>query len=256
MGFFGPSLPIDREEFDWLLACFAWLDRTLGERDRSDGFVPRTFFPDDPLFTTAGTASELFEAIKSAAGLEQWQCRLEQGDTAHDPVETGLPYERQGESSALGTFSVEGNTPVIRYDPALLRDPDALIATLAHELAHLVIGSLGIPPGGALLEEHATDCTAVYMGFGLFLANNARSFGQFSDGAMSGWSSETRGYLSENALVTAQVVFERRFQNEVRAVDALKPYLQSVYRKAVKYMDKNVPDMTAKLDEIDLSTWA
>ncbi len=256
MGLFGPSPPIDRDEFEWLLACFAWIDRTLGKRDGVDGFAPQLVLPDDPGLKSASTASDLFVAVKRAAGLESWECRLEKGAAQRERVDTGLATGLFSQSSALGTFSVEGNTPVIRYDPALLRQPDALVATFAHELAHLVIHSLGMPPGGEALEEHATDCMAVYLGFGIFLANSARNFGQFNDGAMQGWESKTSGYLSENALVTAIAMFERRFDGAAQSKDALKDYLKPVYRKAKRYLDKRHPDLRADMANLDLNEWA
>lgn len=256
MGLFGPSRPIDRDEFEWLLACFAWFDRTLGARDNADGFVPRLALPSDPEFAQAATASDLFGAVKRGAGLETWECRLVQGEARRDPIETGLATGVISDNHALGTFQVEGNTPVIHYDPGLLRDPEALIATFAHELAHLVVHSLGMPPGGEALEEHATDCMAVYLGFGVFLANSARNFSQFSDGAMHGWSSQASGYLSENALVCALAVFERRFVTAGDAGGSLKSYLQSVHRKAGRYLDKHHPDLAGDLEAIDLTEWA
>ncbi|WP_299191988.1 hypothetical protein [uncultured Erythrobacter sp.] len=256
MGLFGPSLPIDREELEWLLACFAWIDRTLGQRDQSDGFEPRLVLPNDEALTAASTASDLFHAVKQTAGLSDWECRLEKGEPRRERIQTGLAADYDPESSALGTFSVEGSTPVIRYDPALLRDPDALVSTFAHELAHLVIHSLGMPPGGEALEEHATDCMAVYLGFGVFLANSARNFSQFSDGAMHGWSSQTSGYLSENALVTALAIFEKRFATDGDAQGALKSYLKPVHRKAHKYFAKRYPQLAQELSQIDLKAWA
>lgn len=256
MGLFGSSLPVDDDEFDWLLACFAWLDRTLGKRDQKDGFEPQLILPSDGPIMEASTASQLFDAVKRAAGLEAWHCRLERGEERREMADTGLATGLYSESSALGTFSVEGNSPVIRYDPALLKNPDALVATFAHELAHLVVHSIGIPPGGEALEEHATDCTAVYLGFGIFLANSARNFSQFSDGAMQGWRSDTSGYLSENALIAALAIFEHRFGGDRNANGALKSYLRPPHRKAVRYLEKLYPDLPKSLEQISLDDWS
>ncbi|WP_108791461.1 hypothetical protein [Erythrobacter sp. Alg231-14] len=256
MGLFGPSLPIDRDEFEWLLACFAWIDQKLSAQGAAEGFTPQLVLPGDAIFTDAATASDLFEAVKHAAGLGRWECRLEKGDARPERLNTGLDTGPFSHSSALGTFSIEGNTPVIRYDPALLKTPDALTATFAHELSHLLIHSLGMPPGGEPLEEHATDCMAVYLGFGVFLANSARNFRQFSDGAMQGWESQASGYLSENALVTTLAIFERRFQTRPETPQALKSYLHPVHRKALRYLDKRHPDVKSDIASIELSEWA
>lgn len=260
MGLFGSSPPIERDELDWLLACFAWIDRTLGTRDAFDGFEPRLVLPSDSEIVSASTASDMFEAVKRLSGLEHWECRLEKGEPRREGFSPDLATGYYSEESALGTFSVEGNTPVIRYDPTLLSDPDALVATFAHELSHLVIHTLGMPPGGHDLEEHATDCMAVYLGFGVFLANSARNFSQYNDGMMQGWSSNASGYLSENALVTAVSIFEARFgqsrdQNRDTAA-SLKPYLRVVHRKAGRYLAKRHPQIDTELAAINLKDWA
>jgi hypothetical protein len=73
---------------------------------------------------------------------------------------------------ALGTFGVAGNRIAISYVPALLKRPDHLIATLAHELAHYLLATAReSPPCEKEEGEFLTDLAAVYLGFGVFLAN-------------------------------------------------------------------------------------
>jgi hypothetical protein len=254
LGLFSIKPPIDLDEFEWLLACFAWLKNEL-KRASGDDFVPGHLSPDQASFRQARTAQELFDAVKALAGLSDWHCELEQGEARRAPPATTLAGA-WSEKFALGTFSVEGNTPVIRYDPELLRNPDALIATFAHELAHLLVRSLGVPPGGGALEEHATDCAAVYLGFGLFLANSARQFEQFQDLGMHGWRSSSSGYLSEGALATATAIQLRLFgHSEQPSRQALKPYLAKDFSKALRYIDKRFEDLPAEMDTLDYSEW-
>lgn len=256
MGLFGPSPPISHDEFEWLFACFAWLDRKLGERDLSTDFVPTLSLPSEPEFLAARTATQIFELVKMRAGLHDWECRLEQGEAAPPPIAATGAIGEYSQKSTLGTFSVEGNTPIIRYTPDLLHNPVGLAATFAHELAHLLVHTLGVPPGGEALEEHATDCAAVYMGFGVFLANSARHFSQFGDGTYQGWSASTSGYLSENALVTALALFEARFPSDRDTGGHLKDYLKPAYRKATKFLAKHHPHIERDIEEIDFGDWA
>ena len=254
MGFFSPKAPIDSDEFEWLLACFCWLREQLNQRTGASD-IPGHFQPDEPSLRQARTASEMFAAVKELAGLANWHCELEQGEARRDRVVTDLAGT-WSERSALGTFSVEGNVPIIRYEPGLLRSPDALVATFAHELAHLLVHSLGTPPGGEELEEHATDCTAVYLGFGVFLANSARQFEQFQDLGMHGWRSRTSGYLSEAALATATAIQLRLFSHPVEATrQALKPHLAKDLSKALKFVDSRYPELPATLGSLDFSQW-
>ena len=72
MGLFGPSPPISRDEFEWLFACFAWLDRTLGKQDRAARYEPCLSLPSELEFLNARTASQMFELVKRRAGLQEW----------------------------------------------------------------------------------------------------------------------------------------------------------------------------------------
>lgn len=251
MGFFKPKPPVDLAEFDWLFASFAWLHRALDDA----AVVPMLAVPDSALLREARTAAELFAAVKTMTGMADWRCTLEQGDPLRDDARLGLEAEGS-DSHALGTFEIADDTPVIRYLPSLLNDPAALTATFAHELAHLLTHGLGDPPGGHDLHEHATDCAAAYLGFGVFLANSARHFEQFQDGLMQGWRSQTSGYLSEGALVTATAIFVRLFGiDPAPAARACKPYLRSDFGKALKYLDWRYPDVLAALAAVDLEEW-
>jgi hypothetical protein len=255
MGFFDPKPPVDALEVEWLLACFAWLDRGLAAAPASPDSVRQLATPDTASIANVGNASELFEAVKTLAGLKEWHCVLEPGEAPREHVLPGGLGE-YSTRHALGTFSVEGNVPVIRYDPTLLGNPSALVATLAHELAHLLTATLDDPPGGDKLHEHATDCAAVYLGFGVFLANSARQFEQFQDAWVQGWRSSTSGYLSETALVTATAMFVRLFAIDPDLARApLKPYLQKDFAKALKYIDWRYPEIAGDLADVDLSVW-
>lgn len=252
---FKPKPPVDLDEFEWLLACFTWLHRQVtphlapGENTRSIAV------PDHPEIARARSANDLFDAVKLIAGLQDWPCELVQGEARREPLSVGGPFEAS-DRFAQGTFSVEGNVAVIRYAPELLDDAAALTATLAHELAHYLLATFDLPPGGEDLHEHATDCAAGYLGFGVYLANGARHFAQFQDGTWAGWQSSTSGYLSERAHVTVLAFFVRL--NEIEpdlARKWLKSHLQSDFKKALKYVDWRFKDFPLAVQELDLSEW-
>ncbi|MBV7259282.1 hypothetical protein [Erythrobacter crassostreae] len=249
MPFFKPKPPITQDEFDWLVACFAWLRGVLGDAHIRPDFV----LPDHPDLLAAKTGPQLFEAVRGIAGMEQWPCRLQKVDVDDPASSPHITYEG---SAACGTFSVENGEAIIRYSSQMLRDPDALTATFAHELCHYLLVNAGDPPGGAELMEHATDCAAVYIGFGVFLANSARSFEQGNDGEISWWRSSANGYLSEQALVTATALFAALHGYETGAADeALKPYLRRSMTKAGKVITHRYPDVAAAMDQVNLLEW-
>ena len=195
--------------------------------------------------------------------MAEWPCELRAGAgerPAH--VGTGLLLRHEGATPPCGTFAVDdgegGQRVVITYNPSLADDTGALIATFAHELGHYLMSNASTaPPGGWELHELHTDLAAVYLGFGIFLANSARSFAQFQSAGEMGWSSRSQGYLSEGALVTATAVFQRLAgRDPLAAAPFLKPYLESDLRRVVKALARLHPDMAASVERVDLSEFA
>jgi hypothetical protein len=113
------------------------------------------------------------------------------------------------------------------------------------------------PPGGWSLHELHTDLVAVGLGFGIFLANSARNFSQFQDAVEMGWSSRTQGYLSEGALVTGLVIFQRLGgRDPAEARSYLKSYLQTDLKNASRALQKMLPEMAAAVAATDLEQFA
>lgn len=267
MGLFGPKLPIEADELEWQLAMFKWLIQSFSNADFLA--VTPTIPPDEGLFPVpAGTrerrAAAYFDHVRRMAGMEQWPCRLEAGeDDRPRQITPGIALVHESPSRPLGTFSAEPDGEdqlgiVIRYHPRLVDDPSALIATFAHELAHYLIHDRAeAPPGGWELDELATDLTAVYLGFGVFLANSAKQFEAFTSFDQMGWQTRRSGYLSEGALVTAIVIRERLGKRDPKqsAGPHLKRYLGADLKQADAWLARHSPDLEAELAKIDLGDW-
>jgi hypothetical protein len=258
---FGPRLPIDRDELDWQLATFKWMEQEFG------AVAPRRLVLPTPAFFPASTRKgherieDLFGHVRRLAGMADWPCTLKAGQSDR-PTRAGvaLLLRHEGSSAPSGTFRgpIRGEDAVITYNPSLAGDTDSLVATFAHELAHyLMRAARTAPPGGWSLHELHTDLVAVGLGFGLFLANSARNFSQFQGGGEIGWSSRTQGYLSEGALVTGLVIFQRlggRAPDKARAY--LKSYLQTDLRNASRALARLAPDIPAAVAAADLDEFA
>jgi len=129
--------------------------------------------------------------------------------------------------------------PVITYDVRLAGDPMALVATFAHELAHYLCSTFhGEPPGGKEMDEPATDLTAVFIGFGVFLANSAFTFQQYSSATRTGWRARTQGYLPELQLLNAMAIFCSLSGAPWRdALPHLDAHLRPLLKRLVKELD-------------------
>jgi hypothetical protein len=268
MGLFGPKRPLGKEELEWQLAAFAWFLQEDGGVDRlraSQLVSPESGAFSDTELTGHDRAELRLSEVKRLCQMgEDWPTRL----VAQEPQRgfqslgnaagTIIPAPEGG---AAGTFSIPETTPdeawvaEITYDPALLADEGALVATLAHEVAHFwLAGAKHSFPGGEPLHEHLTDLAAVYLGFGVFLANNARDYAAQQTELGHMWQYRHAGYLSERALVTALVITEHLAGRDPAAARPwLKPYLQQDLDLAMRWFAKR--DVAALVAASDLDAY-
>ncbi len=204
IGWFRSSPPVEDHVIDWIFETYAWLLGEFGGMAEHVGtrlILPTPdFFPVDEL-EGRELAEELFLWTKQHAGMIDWPCRLVEHDTDDDihAVMQLVPHSYQ-RSGAAGTFVYNGRRATISYDPRGLAQPMRLVSTFAHELGHyLLAGSRNHPPGGPETEEPATDLAAVFLGFGIPMAN-----GTFV-ATGTGWS--RKGYLGEGDLAYALAIF-------------------------------------------------
>jgi hypothetical protein len=262
LSLFGPRLKIDADELEFQLATFKWLEQSFGPVRDAPVLPTPAFFPPSKNKGDAKIA-DLFAHVKAAAGMADWPCELQRG-AGERPAKVGLGLllNHEGAPPPAGTFSVEdaagGTRVVISWNPGLADDPTALIATFAHELGHYLLSTAETPPpGGWGLHELHTDLAAVHLGFGIFLANSSRNFGQFQSAGEMGWSSRTQGYLSEGALVTALAIVQRLAgRDPLEPAPFLKDYLRKDLTRASKALGKRLPDMEAALEAVDLADYA
>lgn len=239
---------LEPEQEEWQLGAWSWLLRDLGgvaALRRVPLVKPsREFFPPTEAAGHA-RAEHVFEHVKRHAAMADRHCRFVAQPRGPDLRLGELATLRREQPTAAGTFGLEGNEPVITYDPAVVDDPMRLVAVLAHELAH---HRFPAPPGGSrLLAERATDLATVAMGFGVFGANCAFSFEQFQGVMSQGWRSSRLGYLDEREWAFALAVFLEladRGDEDVRR--CLKPHLLTDVRAARRSLRRR-PELLAGL---------
>ena len=257
MGLFGPRFMFDEGTTDWIFDTYAWALEHLGTDvfyQFTDLVLPTDRFFPDKLEDSDDIAQHLFKRVRQHAGMDDWPCRLVAQEEDANPVVGPALLIKGAPSGPAGTFSVSGGkTPTIEisYNPSQVRWPESLIATFAHELAHYLIHSAeSLPPGGREYEEHATDLVAVFMGFGVFLANSAFTFSQYTDTDSQGWQSFGQGYLTESELTYCLAVFLHLKGIDRKFVEPhLDRSLRSVLKTATKEM-KHLPDELARLRSI------
>ncbi len=245
--FWRTTSPLEADDEDWQLECWRWLLEHFGGVDawrRRPLILPTRDFFDVPETDGHAAALDWFEQVADWFGLDPAQFDLVAQDEAIDPVLGPLQIVADAPGDPAGTFSVgDGGRLAISYSRSLIARPMRLIATLAHELCHpLLLALPEEPPGGAEMEEFATDLAVTFFGFGVFSSNAGAAVRQFSDEATGtvGWSMDALGYLSpaERAFALALFLLER--PEDQRAVRGhLDDGALAYYAKAQKYLNAN-----------------
>jgi hypothetical protein len=232
-----PKPFLDASRREWQFATFAWLLRSCGGfpkfTDTTLVLPIEDHFPDRGMKGHAGVAA-LFRRVRDHAGMADWPCTVE-------------PETQRLRAAGGGTDRI----PVITYKADSL-EPTPLVATFAHELARYLVETFDEPnPGGDALLEPAVEIAAVFMGFGLFMANAAVRSGSF--------------HLNEGEVVHALALFclLRKLPPE-SASPHLNPHLRKYLRLAacdlaqheIQFRRLRAATATVDLAELTLPTAA
>jgi hypothetical protein len=151
----------------------------------------------------------------------------------------GSPIFIESGPAAAGQFQLEkvNGKYQISLDRALLENPEALIATIAHELAHVkLLGEKQLEENDELL----TDFTTVFFGLGIFNANNAYNFYQKHDS----WGYSSAGYLRIEEWAYALALFAfARYDDNPDWKKYLSKMITNDFEKCLKFMRDNEKDI-------------
>jgi hypothetical protein len=240
---FGRKL-VDADVADWQFEQFEWL---------IDNFSSGPGLPDGALWqpipehfpkAQGDLGVHLFDIVCRQCGFDPAIFDL----VAADPIKSqslgGLALTHPTVAAPAATYQVEADgdadfREVIHYDAS--QTPLDLVATFAHELSHSVFYRAYAPwPGDMALHELFTDLTAIYLGYGIFLANTRFSFAGFTGTGVQGWQVGGAGYLPEADMIFALALFMRiKDVPEDDARDHLKPKLAKMLRTAMRQLDRD-----------------
>ncbi len=222
----------------WLFDAYAWALNHFG----SDLFYQDTalitptdrYFPDQA-DSRAAIAEAVFARVQGYAGMQAWPFRPVPNGTVLPAVEQitfqGAP---RGTGSAIA-LSGEGQAIPVGYDPGLVGKPEQLIAGYAHGLAGFLARAAGEPPpGGEEALAPASDVLAIFLGFGLFMANSAFNFHKGSCGGCRP-SVSAIGALTEDEMTYALAIYAAlKGLGKGEVLPHLKSTLRPTFKKALK----------------------
>ncbi len=236
--FTSAKAPIDEETILWIFDSFEWC---LHNFDSEFFFQnSRLIKPDNQFFpgrvdSVEVMAQLIFKQVTEYAGMAHWPFEIHNiGDfEPSTSVAVLMPPPFRGDD--LEKVSSIDPIPVY-YDPQLINNPEALIASYAHTLAHYLGQTTDQPPpGGSENWPYITELLALFMGFGLMFANSAFSVAVKSCGSCGGNRAKRESYLSQYDMTYALALF-----CELKAIDSkevktsLKSALFPFYKRCRK----------------------
>lgn len=235
---------LDEGTTEWLWESYAWalrnFDRDLFHSHTVLVTPTKAHFPDSA-DDGAALARLILERIKEYMGLQRWPTQLiaiSEEMTALPPPRIAITGPARGEQAMVEIE--QGQRLPIAYDPILLRQPDLLIAMMAQSLASpLAQLCPEPPPGGDENRGHATDLLAIFMGFGLFLTNNAFNY---HVGGCGNTSCKPKGVQLLGELTEGQMAYALALFCVLKGIpnSEVLPHLKSTVRGFFKLAVKEV----------------
>jgi len=237
-----PKLLLSEEERGWLDSAFGDLVDLLG-RQRAlnvEVIVPTDQYFPDPYDGSEESARTMFKRVAGYMGVNPARIHLEIVADEQAGLREVMPYWKEHTNKAAGFYQRAQEEIVIGLDEKQLDEPIAMVATLAHEFAHVIL--LG---GGLIKPEHPhmeplTDLCTVVCGFGVFNSTAAARFQQFQDDRRGGWSMSRIGYMSEPMYGYALAQFAR-LRNEAKPAwgKYLSTNVAEYFRKSLKWLERS-----------------
>ncbi len=235
--------PALSESQQWLVETFTWLVKNVYPDywESTDLQIPSSENFSTNNLSGRALAEHLFTLVKTRSLMDNWDIVLKPAyEFSEDAGSSTHSHLAIKSNEAAGTFQLKASEDnklfaEITYNPSLLSAPVDFMATMAHELAHYVIaGREHDIPGGPDYHEHATDMTAIYLGWGVFLLRSSSRYEQYSAGGMDGYGYTRQGYLSANQCAFTLGLFLEAKGIDSKSLDAV---LTSEHFRLVK---KNV----------------
>jgi hypothetical protein len=255
-GLFENRALLEESSSQWLFDAFAWsldnFDTDLFYYNTVLVLPTNQFFP-GRVDSVHGMANLIFSQVKRYAGISHWPTRIADQSSCSllDTPQVNIKGALRNPDGVADESVADERRLLIPYNPQQINNPEGMIATFAHTLAHYM-GQMAKtpPPGGVEYWPHVTELLAVYLGFGLMFANSAFTF-RGGCGSCYNPNANRDAYLSEQEATYALAIFAvlKGIANSSVTVH-LKSHLRGFYKKAVKEISQRTDDLT-RLRKVD-----
>lgn len=249
---FSPKLPIGDDERQWVDEGFRRLEKLLGRRQMLDARVitpTAEDFPDPYDRTSTGSVEKLFCRVCHYMHVDRDGLEFEILPDETDELRELLTHWRGStgkQAAGLYLHAMEERVSegdgraIVAIRSSQLKDPLCLVATIAHELGHVILLGQGLMSPKTSDHERMTDLLTVYLGLGIFNANSANRFRQYEDERRQGWSVQRLGYLAEESFGYALAKYSvERGEDKVEWEKHLSTNVRSYFNRSRRWLAKN-----------------
>jgi hypothetical protein len=240
---FRPKLPVNEEERLWVDGGFARIKRMLGAKRMLECEIVEPtdeFFPDSYDGSAPGLEG-IFCRVCEYMRVERSRVDLEIIPDSSEIRRVLQHYSLHSDGPAGLHFAESADEkPLIGVKQSLLEDPLLVVATVAHELGHVILLDDGHLSRDVEDMERLTDLVTVYLGLGIFTANASNRFRKFRDERYEGWSVNRLGYLSEEVYGYALAVFAKERGEAGPAWTAhLSTNVRTYFRRSAAWLESS-----------------
>lgn len=242
MSWFTPKCPVDGETKEWIENAFGWLIEELGiDVLRSVEVVLPTedFFP-DAFNGSRASIRKMVGRVCEYMDVDPKQVEVRFFESEDEARFHPLAADGTSKGHALGTYQMRRDGKyAISLDTTQTANPQTLVATIAHELGHVILLGEGRLDPDHPDHEPMTDLVTVFYGLGVFNANSSFIFEQWTNSQFQGWRAGGAGYLTEEMFAYALALFAYlRDEQKPEWKSFLSINVRSYFKSSIKYLIK------------------
>lgn len=232
--------PVTEEDRQWIEEKIDWAHINIIDIQKQPTFLPTKKYFDIDFTGQEEEAHELLEVLSLYFQINPDRIHLGFYSEETHELDRGIVTQRDDDKGTAGLYIQDGHSNTILIEVQQLKNPQSLIATMAHELSHYIL----MEEKGYFFEEDEnewlTDLTSIAFGFGIFMGNTKFNFNQWqSADGWGGWSSSTQGYLPEQMIAYAMAFIQfRKKEMEVEWIHYLEGDFRRHFEKGMKYLNQ------------------
>lgn len=201
----------------WIVDCFAYAFKYLDKEE----FIQRTqlikpsnqFFP-GAVASVEEKAENIFQHSLGFSGLAHWPFQLLHPSKVATIGDANIRMHRDGQldtarnsRQVISCADFSQGSIFLSYNPQQTLKAEDLAASYGQLFAqHLIYQARHLPPNGAQYLQEASEVVAVFMGFGVMMANSAYTF-RGGCGSCFNAASNRQANLTENEIIFALAMF-------------------------------------------------